>query len=104
MCRRPRRLRCARKGHVTPRRSAPSASKDVGVVQAPVDGRDRDAVGHQIVEPVRLGRVNVGPDRDRSFLICGVDRAAALRARLCVARCHVIWERGESRSLSDRRG
>ena len=33
----------------------------VGVVQEPVDGRGRDALGHQFVEP---GRVDVGGDRD----------------------------------------
>ena len=47
-------------------------AQDVGVVQVPVDGGGRDALGHELVEP---GRVDVGRDRNRAFLRGGVDHA-----------------------------
>ena len=46
--------------------------QDVRVVQEPVDGRGREGLGHQLVEP---GRVDVRRDRDRAFLVGGVDDA-----------------------------
>ena len=42
----------------------------VRVMQQSVDGRGRHRFGHQLVEPAR---VDVGADRDRSFLVGGVD-------------------------------
>jgi hypothetical protein len=39
----------------------PFGDQDVGVMQEPVDGRSREAFGHQLVEP---GRVDVGADGD----------------------------------------
>ncbi len=42
----------------------------VGVVQEPVDGRR--VLGHELVE---RGRVQVGADRDGTFLVGGVDEA-----------------------------
>jgi len=43
---------------------------DVGVVQESVDGGGSQRLGHQLVEP---GRVQVRADRDRPFLVGGVD-------------------------------
>ena len=43
---------------------------DVGVVQEPVDGGRGEGFGHQLVE---RGGVEVGRDRDGSFLVGGVD-------------------------------
>jgi hypothetical protein len=48
----------------------PFCDQDVGIVQKPVDGRGRDALGHQFL---KAGRVNVGADRDRSFFVGGAD-------------------------------
>ncbi len=43
---------------------------DVRVMQEPVDGRGRHGLWHQFVEP---RGVDVGADRDRAFLVGGVD-------------------------------
>ena len=51
--------------------------QDVGVVEEPVDGRGGEAFGHQLVEP---GGVNVGADRDRAFLVGGVDHSESASA------------------------
>jgi hypothetical protein len=45
---------------------------DVRVVQKPVDGGGGERLGHQLVEP---GRLNVRRQRDRAFLVGGVDDA-----------------------------
>ena len=52
--------------------AVPACLADVRVVQEPVDGRGRQGLGHQLVE--RRG-VQVGGQRDRAFLIRGVDQA-----------------------------
>ena len=46
------------------------AVREVGMVEEPVDGRGREGLGHELVEP---GGVQVRADRDRSFLVGGVD-------------------------------
>ena len=50
----------------------PVGDQDVRVVQEPLDGRGREALGHQLV---KAGRVDVRRDRDRSFLVGGIDHA-----------------------------
>jgi hypothetical protein len=50
----------------------PVGDQHVCVVKEPFDGRGREALGHQLVEPAR---VNVWADRDRAFLVGGVDDA-----------------------------
>jgi len=42
----------------------------VGVVQEPLDGRGGERLWHQLVEP---GGVDVRAERDRAFLVGGVD-------------------------------
>ena len=44
----------------------------MGVVQEPVDGRGGQGLGHELVEP---GGVQVRADRDRAFLVGGIDEA-----------------------------
>ena len=48
----------------------PVGDQHVGVMKEPVDGRGCHRLGHQLVEP---GGVDVGADRDRAFLVGGVD-------------------------------
>jgi hypothetical protein len=50
----------------------PVGDDHVGVVQEPFDGRGGQRFGHQLVEP---GGVDVGAERDRAFLVGGVDDA-----------------------------
>ena len=45
---------------------------DVGVVEEPVDGGGGQGLGHELVEP---GGVQVRGERDRAFLVGGVDEA-----------------------------
>jgi hypothetical protein len=52
--------------------AVPGGLADVGVVEEPVDGRGGEGLGHQLVE---RGGVQVGGQRDRAFLIGGVDEA-----------------------------
>ena len=50
----------------------PVGEQDVGVVEQAVDGGGREGLGHQLVE---AGRVDVRGERDRAFLVGGVDDA-----------------------------
>ncbi len=53
----------------------PVGDDHVGVVQEPLDGRGGERLWHQLVEP---GGVNVRAERDRAFLVGGVDARRSL--------------------------
>jgi len=52
---------------------------DVGVVQESVDGRGGECFGHELVE---RRRVEIRRDRDRTFLVGGIDEAVKTLCRI----------------------
>jgi hypothetical protein len=48
------------------------------VVQQAIDGRGGECLGHQLVE---AGRVDVAGERDRAFLVAGVDDPVRIETR-----------------------